>query len=273
MTGKQLIRVRPYHAAGPEAAPVWHDRADCESGRWIRSRALRAGTRGFQRCPECARLESLDPIDPERSGAAAITETVPKVSTNPKPTIGTLPPPGRSRPRFTTITGILACAAIAILAILWQTGRLQPLGTATTKASIAASTTKAPRKVATNAKADPAAAARALAALRAAAPPTGASHGPTIADSATGAGNATEVGASYWVGSDGYTHGTESDGEPCSDNPDDPLFPCAHMVPGSDGTGSPLPDGGSTAGASGTAPAARAQRRQARQLTRTGTGR
>jgi hypothetical protein len=270
MVGKQLIRVRPYHAAGPEAAQVWHDRADCEIGRWIPSRYLRSGTRRLERCPECKRLEALDPTDPQVSRARAATERA--AATRPRPTVEPVVPPDRRRPKFTTVLGVLACAAIVILAVLWQTGRLEPNQPSTTRAStaVAPTTVKGATAAKAIAKTKAAAVARALQALRAVHPP--AAPAPTTAAPASAADTSddTETAASYTVGSDGYTHGTESDGEACSDNPDDPQYPCAHMIPGSDGIGSPLPGAAATGGsaaasASGAAPAAHAQRRQARQ--------
>ena len=287
MAGRQLIRVRPYHAADPEAPQVWHDRADCETGRWIPSKFLRAGTGDRERCPECERLQSLDPAEPGIGGARVPAEPASRATAK----VEVVVPAERWRPRITTVIGALACAALGIMAFLWQTGELEPRQASTVEASIAGSTTttKPATKVATPATPDVAAALRAFQALH----PTSSSNPTTMippSGAATPASDSssaddTTAPASYSIGSDGYTHGTESDGEPCSDNPDDPLFPCAHQIPGSDGIGAPLPGGATTGGgrnagaganvATGPAQtdnATRTQRQASRQLRRANRG-
>ena len=279
------IRVRPYHAGGPMAPQVWHDRSDCEQGRWIPSVALRPGTGDRAHCPECARLDAVRPVDgvdDERAGEAepARPRVVEKRERARDP---------RRRPTLGSLLGAVATIGLLVLAGLWLRGGLEPdHGRNRVAATVASAspTTSTTRKVPAAFAAAIAAAAKKAPAPAAPIPTPAATVAPAPAEEPE-----TDPAAkgSFSVGPDGYTHGVESDGEVCSDNPDDPQFPCSYRVPGSDGFGAPLPDdapsaavpnaaapAGATAGATpsaggggqGPVAAVRAQRRAARQAAR-----
>jgi hypothetical protein len=277
MAARKLIRVQPYHAAGPSAPTVWHDRSDCEQGRWIPSVSLRAGTGPGEQCPECARLDAVEPID---TGWDPVVERVTKRPRTPLPAsvpkVERVMPQERQRPRMTTAVGVAASVVLAVFAGLWVSGGLERHNDENTKPP-------APVSTSTTRRATPFASSAASAAVKPVTAPTlPPAPAPTQPAVTSGATSAPPNGGTFYMGTDGYTHGTEDDGEVCSNNPDDPQFPCSYQVPGSDGFGAPLPEDrvDSSAAApnaarqSGTSQdpaataAAREQRRAERQLLR-----